>query len=851
MTQTWLLFRRLVARPLWREPVRTSLTILAVALGVGVVIAIDLAGQSAAGSFHSSLESLTGKSDLEILQTGGLDERILAKLVQLPYAFRFTPRIEDFASINGKGEAFPFLGLDLIGSYNGHELENDELEDESNPETAAADLLTGDPIWIGKDVGLRRGQHVRLLINDQLHEFTVAGILKQRAGDVGENKVIVADIGLAQKVTGKTGRLDSIDVVLPLGRSVEAWRTVLARQLPATASIEARGARTDENRKMLAAFRWNLRVLSYIALLVGAFLIYNTISISVVRRRNEIGIVRALGGTRGLILGAFLAEALFFAAFGSLVGVGLGRAMAVGAVKLVGSTVESLYVSSQAAPIALTWGAMLNGVGIGFAVSLLASLAPALEAARVPPAETMARGREEFVARVRSRRTFFWAIGAMLTAAALSQLPPVRRQPIFAYLSVLLLVAGTSAAIPNLVLAFGGLTNRALEALLGVEALLAMRSLRASIGRTSVLTAALATAVAMTASVGIMVGSFRETVTVWMNNELKADFYLRPAGSSAADRYPTMSARIADRIERIPGVAGVDRFRAYPISYQGLPAILAGGETSAVASSDTTRFLSGENRSAILRRLPTGNYVVVSEPFANKHHVHVGSVLALPLAGDARRFEVLGIYYDYATERGYVVMDRHTLLRYLPDQALSNLAVYTRRSADWNAVRRGIDDAIAGRAVLLFTNSDLRRGAIEIFDRTFRITYALEAVAIFVAVMGIAGALLALVIDRRREFALLRFLGAAKGQVRRIILCEAGLLGLLANGIGLALGTVLSLILIFVINKQSFGWTIQFHWPVMLLLAALSGIYAATVLAGLYPARAALRLNPIEVIHEE
>ena len=845
MIATWLLFSRLVLRPLWREPLRTALTIVAVALGVGVVIAIDLAGQSAAGSFHSSLESLAGKTDLEITMTGGLDEKLLGKLVQLPYAFVFHPRIEDFASINGKGQAVPFIGLDLIGDSGGRGVEASNDFDQAPTEFAG-----GNPIWVGSQLGLRRGDHVRLLINDALRSYTVAGVLKRRPGELTAGSVIVADIGLAQQVTGKSGKLDSINVTLPPGRSLQSCRELLSKNLPPTASVASQGARTDENRKMLGAFRWNLRVLSYIALLVGAFLIYNTISISVVRRRNDVGVVRALGGTRALILAAFLAEALFFAVLGSVFGVGLGRLMAIGAVKLVGSTVESLYVTSQASPVALSWAAVLNGVGIGFAVSLLASLAPAFEASRVPPVEAMARGREEFVAAVRSRITVFWSLAALLLAAAFSQLPAINGQPIFAYLSVLLLVAGTSAMIPNLVQAFVGVTNRFIERLLGVEALIALRTLRASLGRTSVLTAALATAIAMTASVGIMVGSFRETVKLWMNNELKADFYLRPAGSSAADRHPTMSPDIADKIEKIPGVQAVDRFRAYPIVYRNLPATLAGGETSSVQESDATRFLPGENRSDILKKLPTGNFAIVSEPFANKHNVYVGSTVKVPLAGAERTFKVLGIYYDYSTERGFIVLDRSTLLRYLPDRAASNLAVYMKAGANATDVQQGIDDAIAGRAVLVFTNGTLRRGAIEIFDRTFRITYALEAIAIFVAVTGIAGALLALVIDRRREFALLRFLGAAKGQIRQIILVEAGLLGLLANAIGLLLGTVLSLILIFVVNKQSFGWTIQFHWPAAVLLAAFSAVYLATVLAGLYPAHATLKLNPIEVIHE-
>jgi len=348
-----------------------------------------------------------------------------------------------------------------------------------------------------------------------------------------------------------------------------------------------------------------------------------------------------------------------------------------------------------------------------------------------------------------------------------------------------------------------------------------------------------------------MVGSFRETLVVWMDNQLKADLYLRPAGSSAADQHPTMSPDIADKIERLPGVAFVDRFRAYPISYEGLPATLAGGEGSRIGNSASTRFLPGENQRAILGKLPTGDYAVVSEPFANKHGIKVGSELRIPLAGALRTFEVLGIYYDYSTERGYIVLDRKTMLKYLPDPAESNLAVYVRPSVDSAALRREIDRIIAGRRVLVFRNSSLRRAAIATFDRTFRITYALEAVAVGVAVMGIAGALLAMIIDRQREFALLRFLGASRPQVRKIILCEAGLLGLISNGIGMVLGTLLSLILIFVINKQSFGWTIQFHWPIALLIGVLSGVYAATVLAGLYPASTALRMNPIEVIHAE
>ncbi|MGH9742048.1 MAG: ABC transporter permease, partial [Candidatus Acidiferrum sp.] len=245
------------------------------------------------------------------------------------------------------------------------------------------------------------------------------------------------------------------------------------------------------------------------------------------------------------------------------------------------------------------------------------------------------------------------------------------------------------------------------------------------------------------------------------------------------------------------------------------------------------------------------NAVLVSEPFTYKHHLRAGDTITLPLGAARPSFRIADVYYDYSSESGTILMDRETMLRYLPDPAPSNLAIYVAPNASIDSVRKEILQASAGYRVLLASNRDLRSEAILIFDRTFAITYALEAVAVLVAVMGIAGALLALVIDRRRELGLLRFLGAAASQVRKQILVEAGLLGLLANFVGLALGFALSLILIYVINKQSFGWTIRFHWPVAILFGALSLVYLATLLAGLYPARVAVRLNPLEALHEE
>jgi putative ABC transport system permease protein len=833
-----LLFSRLMLRPLRREPARTALTVLAIALGVAVVLAIDLAGDAAAGSFRSSVETLAGDADFEVTAPGGLPASVAATLATMPYALNLRPRIEDSAEIIQTGHVVPLIGVDMVA---------DASSNVSGAPQDLGNLSTTPQVWIGRDFPHPASGTLDLRVNDRVVSLAIRGRLK---GNTGEAAVI--DLALADRLLHRNGALDRILIRIPKGETnLDAWENRLRSALPSGIALERGGARTRENRKMLEAFRWNLRVLSYIALLVGAFLIYNTISVSVVRRRAEVGILRALGAGRAAIAAAFLAESAAFGLTGSLLGILLGRLLALGAVSLVAATVESLYVSSTPAPISLTLPAALAALVLGTAVSVLSGLSPALEASNVPPTEAMARGRVDYQSRVHKSRDL--VLAALLAIAALlaSRMPPVEGKPLFGYLAALLLVAACSLAIPFLTASLANLSGAPLRRLLGVEAFLAGRGLAASLRRTSVLTAALAVAVAMMAAVGIMVGSFRETVSLWMENQLKADLYLRPAGPESADRHPVMAASVPGKIEQLPEVLAVNRFRAYAISYGGLPATLASTDTALEHRFGRVKFLGGVNREAIFHDLPVGNYAVVSEPFANKHHVEAGSTLTLSLGGHPVPLRILGVYYDYASERGYVLLDRHVLLRYLPDPAPSNVAVYLKPGVPLDEGRAAVERAIGSHSVLVIANRSLRDQAMRIFDRTFAITYALEAVAILVAVMGMAGALLALIIDRRRELGLLRFLGSSAPQIRRLILFEAGLLGLLANLIGLALGVLLSLILIYVINKQSFGWTIQFHWPVAVLLGSLTTVFAAAVLSGLYPARVAMRLNPIEVVHEE
>jgi putative ABC transport system permease protein len=844
MSRLTLLYR-LIVRPLFRQPGRALVILFAVALGDAAVVAIDLAGDAAAGSFHSSMETLAGKDDFEVTAAGGVPEAVVARIATLPYALRVSPRVEDHAMVVATGATVPLIGLDVVaevnnaGSTAGDVTSREGLQHINDP----------DAIWATRGLGKSVGDRIKLLINDQAREYVIRGLIPESAR-LGTDAILM-DIGAAQLATGKSGRVDRILIKVSDSNDLDMWRSRLEQALPEGVLLNTQGTETAANRRMLAAFRWNLQMLSSIALLVGAFLIYNAVSVSVVRRRADIGTMRALGASRSAVMGAFLFEAALLGTAGSLVALPLGRLLASGAVNTLSTTVNALYVSSRPGTMAISAGSVVLALVAGIGVAMISALAPAREASMVPPTEAMARGRREFEVRVERKRDAAIALVLAILGTLAALAPPIAGKPLMGYLSGLLFVAAAALLTPLVVHAATSFGSSGLLRALGVEALLASRSLGGSLRRTSVLVGALATAIAMMTSVGIMVGSFRQTVLTWLDSELPADLYIAPAGSMGGDLHPTVAPEVADRIASTPGVESVSRLRAYEIQYEGLPATMAGASQGRNRARQTMTFLSRTSSADVLRELAAGDNAVVSEPFANKHHVKAGDTITLPLGEQRVTFRVIDVFYDYGHEAGFIVIDWGTLLRYLPDAAPTNLAVYLAQGADLERTRAAIQNAIANKSLMILSNGEIRLQAIRVFDQTFAITYAVEAISIVVAIGGISGALISIVIDRRRELGVLRFLGSTSAQIRKMILIEAGLIGILANFLGLALGYVLSLVLIYVINKQSFGWTIQFHWPVAVLLGSLSVVYVATVLAGLFPARLAVRLNPIEVVHEE
>jgi putative ABC transport system permease protein len=851
------LFRQFIIRPLWEmgragDRARTLLSLLSVGLGVGVVLAIELANRAAIGSFQDSITEIAGRANLSILGTNGIDEELLPRITALlgPDT-KLSPVIESSAVVASSREVVSVLGVDI-------------LEDSPfrSPRLAGATvsprdflLLLADPhsLLVGEAFAarnkLKAGSTIALLVNDHQADYTVRGVLAlEGAGKALGGNLVLMDIAAAQLAFGRLGKIDRLDLIVPPDRLADL-QARLSGALPAGLRIEPPATRAAQTDKMLRAFRWNLAALSYVSLVVGAFLIYNTIAVSVVRRRTEIGTLRALGVTRGEILTLFASEAIWLGVCGACVGIILGRLLAGTALHLVAATVNSLYLPSPPAYLEMTPALALEALAIGALTALLSALPPALEATAVPPSEALQQGAYEHRHRLATRQYGLAAALLLGSAGMAAFLPPIAGLPLFGYLAVLLIIAGFSLLMPLLLTLFTRMVDRPLRKVLGIEGSLAARGLAASPGRISILTMSLATAVAMMASVAIMVGSFRLTLQIWAQQTLRADLFLKPAAQVSGVDTATIPPDAITMVKSTAGVEAVDAYRGAEMIYKGNRVVLAAGDWSVLERYGNLLFLDGRSPQQVLAG-DASHRVIVSEPFATHYGVRRGQQIEIDSPSGKAAFEVAGVFYDYTSDRGSIVLDRLVYRSLFHDDRASSLAIYLRPGADADEVSARLAEILGahGWQFLITPNQRLQQAVLRVFDRTFSITYALEAVALIVAALGIANALLAWVIERRRTLGILRVLGASREQVRTMILTDSALVGLLGLGAGGAMGWLLSLLLIYTIQKQSFGWTIQFHFPAQFLALAGLAIFLVTVLAGLYPARVAAQFHPAEVI---
>jgi len=860
-----MVFRGLVLGHLRGNRLRSLVTLVAVALGVAISLAIDLANATAVSSFASSVNIIANHVNLQVLGVGrGFNERTLLAVQRVDGVRYAAPTIEESVVVGARpgdpfsGEILRVLGVDLLRPL-------PTSSDAASPQAATpgefadagsgtgpATLVDGHGAIVSRRIAdryhLRTGESLRGLSGDRSVRFTIAAILPPNVPGL-DTSVMFVDIATAQEVFGKIGLLDRIDLIVDPARLDAVQRSVAAVLPHGTRAIRP-AVRTGEIERMLRSFQLNLAALSYVAMLVGMYLIYNTVAISVVQRRPDIGTLRALGTTRRQIFGAFLGEGALFGVFGSLLGLALGALLAQLSVGAVSRTVDTLYVATHADHVVYAPLVLLKAFVVGLVLATVSAFVPALEAASTAPAITMrAQGFETRRPRPGVGLALCGA-GILAVAYALTFAPALDGIPVAGYVSGLAIILGGSLCVPLAIAGVSALAKR-VTANVSPAGTIGAGNLGSSLRRNSVAVASLMVAIAMMVSVAILIGSFRTTVVAWADETLKADLFVRPLGLQDASYDARFSPVVATTIRRVPGVAAVDTFRAISIPYRGSLTTLAAADYATVADRNKLRFLGNVDTRALAHTMPNTDNVAISEPFATRFGTKVGDDVPIDTPSGLVAFHVVAIYNDYSSDAGIVLADSRTFARLFHDPSVNSLAIYAKPGVDLHDLRSRVIRSVLPLRIDVQTTRELRALVIEIFNRTFAITYALYIISITIAVLGVVSTLFALVLERRREIGLLRYLGLTVGEVRSMVFYEAAYIGGLGGVTGVAVGILLALLLIFDINRQAFGWLIELHMPWDFLGEAIVLVVVAALVAGIFPASVAARIRTAEAVRTE
>lgn len=842
------LLRRTSRRYLLRHPGQAALATLGIALGVAVTVAVALATTSARRAFELSTDAVVGRATHQVLGgPGGLAEQVYTALRVDVGVEAAAPVLEGYARV--RGQTFRLWGVDPFGEqpfrpYVGPAARGLDL---SGLLTRPGAVLPS--AEAARSLDLAPGDSVEAVIAGSVRSLTIAGVLDpvDALSEGALSDVLVADIATAQELTGAIGTLTRIDLRMPDGEEGVALVARVRAALPPGARLMEAGARAGSVAGLTHAFEVNLTALALLALVFGMFLIYNTITFSVVQRRELIGLLRALGVTRGEVLRQVLGEALAIGAVATVLGLALGILLGGGLVRLVARTINDLYFTVTVTGVTVTPAVMLRGALLGIGATLLAALPPALEAVRATPRASQTRSLVE--SRFRTGARLAALAGAGIGAAGIAVLLVPTRDLIVSFVGLFLLIVAGALLAPAATVALMTALRRPAGFAFGFLGRVATRGVAATLSRTGPAIAALSVAVAVGIAVGLMIGSFRGTVARWLDASLQADIYVSTPGMSASGTDARLPSALIERLRGFPGVAGVSTYRDARIA-------LDAGELRLVAidmyPAHRRAFTFAAGGGDEVWRTFAGGGLLVSESFAYRRGLKVGDTLELSTDRGPRGFTVAGVFFDYATEHGVAFVDRAVYRRWWDDDAITSAGVFVEPGEDRDGLIDRLRAIDTGDAVVLFrSNRELRDASLRVFDRTFAITAVLRALALAVAFVGVLSALLALQLERTRELGVMRAIGVTPRQLGALIVAQTGLIGGAAAALAVPLGLGLGWTMIHVINRRSFGWTIDMRVDAGTLLESVAFAVVAALLAGILPAYRMARTPPAAAVRAE
>ncbi|HEV2701357.1 MAG TPA: FtsX-like permease family protein [Steroidobacteraceae bacterium] len=816
MSMLWLAsFRHLL-----RHPLQLLLALAGLALGVATIVAVDVATGSAARAFELSVAAVQGPATHELAGApAGIDEALYVKLSRTLHYVRARPVVDGYVTVSD--ESLQLLGVDPLAAVDF--VSGTDTDDA--PAAAVADSGTALARWLASDgavllaadtasrLQLKRGATFRADVGGHTRAGYLLGVL---GGGAGLQSVMLTDIGTAQAWLSLAGRLTRIDLRVPPGPAAAAELAQLQRGLPAGVTLAPATQRARAGLNMTQAFDTNLRALSLLALLVGLFLVYGTISFTIVQRRRSLGILRALGATRAQLLRIILLEATGLALIGAVLGLAGGALIGRQLVGLVSQTINDLYYVVAVNSVTLPAGEPLLALGAALAVALLAATAPAVEATHSAPQLTLRASVLEGRARRVTRALV--GVSVLLGLACLVIAVSSQRSVLAGFAALVFAMLSVAAVAPALLYACAGVLARTRIAA-SPPVRLALGGIAASLSRTGVAVAALAMAVAAMIGISIMVDSFRESLRDWLTQALQADIYVGAPGPGFARPERRLDAAVVADLVRVPGIGSYNASRRAVVQSDRGPLVLDAMDLA----PDWTRFAD--------------DAALVAQPLAYRLNLGVGSTLQLTTVQGPRTFRIAGVFREYGSDRGSVRIARGVYRRLWQDAAISGLALRVNAGADVAAVERALYRAAAGRQALqIDTPAQVRAISLAIFDRTFIITRVLNWLAAAVAALGLLSALLAWQLGRTHELALLRALGMTPAGSALMIQAQTLFMGAVALLAALPAGLLTALLLVRVINRRAFGWEIDLHLHAAQITGAVILAFSAALVAGMYPA---------------
>lgn len=817
-------------RYLVRRRALSCLQLLGIACGVAAAVGMFFSSRTALSNFSNAVAFLDGNATHTIQRPAGpLDEKILADLIGDPAVEGLSPVI-DRRILLSSGEMIRIMGLDVF-------LDKDirvafaafSLSAEQSREATRAFLLEERTVLIDSRLAEKHGLAPGDTIDTNRGRLKVCATFPSPAAE----PLMLMDIGHLQSLFGLEGKIDRVDLVLSddAGFYERFQRGFL---------IQSNSQRRASLGNLLRAFRLNVEALSLLALFVGVFLIYNTATFAVVSRRKDAGILRALGARKAEIVFAFLFEIVTLGTVGGCLGGLVGYVLSYFFTTLLGKTISNLYFFLSPGPPAWSWWILPYGMIIGSVASVLGALFPLVDLVRADPVRALyGRVANRDAAAVAARS----AVAGLAAGVVSVALFTIASDYVYAgFAGAFFLLTATSLLTGLAILVIVPVLSRIFERCAGITGKIAATNIRRNLSRTAVAVAAFMVALSMLIGLGSMIGSFRSSLIWWMNCQLKGDFYLSSQGIISVPE------SLYEELVRVPGVAGVDTYRNVPITYQQTTVNVSMVDASVLQKFSDFAWLRGgtENWEPVKQ-----GAVIVSESFYNRFGLGAGDAITLNGIDGPRTVSIAAVFYDYTTEHGLIMMDRVTYRALFGDDTIDSLAIFLAHDADREATLATIAQQARNFGIPIVNQNELHDGILEVFDTTFALTRSMRFIAIMVAFFGIAGTLLTLSLERRREFGIYRALGFSTRQAAGITLMEGVGMGIISFILSVFVGTLLAWVLIKVINFQSFNWTIFYHFSASHYSVAAATAIAASAGASIYPIMKICRTYPQIHLREE